>query len=105
MGENGTTAAAPRAVRAASGGTRLKMTESAFSGTMSSFWRSFRRSATGCSSPEGPTIVGPSRVWSRAANFRSNHRAIAVAVSTTVMMSTEYTAPWTSPSFTDPPHP
>jgi hypothetical protein len=65
------------------------MAGSAFSGTMSSFWSSFRRSATGWSRPEGPTIVGPRRVWSRAANFRSNQRAIAVAVRTTVTMSTE----------------
>jgi len=88
VGENGTTAAAPSAASAARNGTRLKIAGSAFWGTMSSFWRSLRRSATGWSSPDGPTSVGPRRVWSRAANFRSNHRAIAVAVRTTVMIST-----------------
>ena len=41
-------------------------------GMTSSLKRNFRPSAMGCSRPNGPTRVGPGRIWTRAINLRSS---------------------------------
>ena len=87
VGEKGTTAATAMAAMAPSGGARLNSPASAFSGTMSSFCSNLSTSATGCSKPKGPTIVGPSRLCMRAAILRSNHKAMAVVLIKILMMT------------------
>jgi len=52
-------------------GANQKIALSASDGMMSSFSRSLSASASGCSSPCGPTRMGPSRTWKSASTLRS----------------------------------
>src|SRR4051812_43266973 len=48
-------------------------------------------SASGCSRPNGPTLVGPQRFWIRADTFRSSHTLYATAVSSTKTTAADLT--------------
>src|SRR5688500_135195 len=60
-GPNGITEKTMNAEATAMYGAKKKIQRSAFSGMKSSLVKSFRPSAIGCSSPHGPTRIGPSR--------------------------------------------
>src|SRR6266404_3925063 len=60
-GPKGTTAMTMNAATTAMYGARKKIQRSAFSGIKSSFTSNFKPSAIGCSRPQGPTRIGPSR--------------------------------------------
>ena len=53
-------------------GARVKTGLSAPSGTVSSFSMSLMTSAMGCSRPNGPQRLGPTRDWNRPSALRSN---------------------------------
>src|SRR5688572_24755535 len=60
-GPNGMTEKTMNAEATAIYGAKKKIQRSAFSGMKSSLVKSLRPSAIGCSSPHGPTRIGPSR--------------------------------------------
>ena len=68
---NGITAKALSAVMVEMQGANQKMALSDSAGMMSSLSSSFKASAMGCSSPCGPTRMGPSRTWKSASTLRS----------------------------------
>ena len=68
---NGTTAQAISAVMKVIMGAMRNSTALALEGTIVSFSTSFRPSAKGCSSPNGPTTLGPRRSWIDAQTLRS----------------------------------
>ena len=67
----GITAAAIMAGTTLSAGASRKRARSTWLGIRSSLKNSLIPSAMGCSSPQGPTRVGPKRTWMRAITFRS----------------------------------
>ena len=67
----GSTANAVSAVKVETHGANQKMALSESAGMMSSLSSSFRASAMGCSSPCGPTRMGPRRTWKSASTLRS----------------------------------
>src|SRR5260370_24088453 len=58
-------------------------------GVRSSLKRNLMPSAAGCSSPNGPTRVGPQRFCMCPTTFRSNHTVYATAVSSTNRVSAD----------------
>ena len=68
---NGITANAVSAVIVEMHGANQKITLSESAGIMSSLSSSFNASAIGCSSPCGPTRIGPRRTWKSASTLRS----------------------------------
>src|SRR5215471_2919783 len=68
---NGRTAKEVSAVNVEMTGAIQKIERSASVGIMSSFSRSLRASAMGCSRPCGPTRMGPRRTWKSASTLRS----------------------------------
>ena len=68
---NGSTAKAVSAVKVEMHGANQKMALSESVGMMSSLSSSFSASAMGCSSPCGPTRIGPRRTWKSARTLRS----------------------------------
>src|SRR5438067_13487574 len=65
---------------------------SASSGTRSSLSSSFTASATHCKKPPGPTRLGPTRLWMRAATRRSAQEKIP-AVMAAKLITMKATAP------------
>src|ERR1043165_8466837 len=70
-GPNGTTENTMNAEATAIYGAKKKIQRSACSGMKSSLVSSLRPSAMGCSSPHGPTRIGPSRACMNAEILRS----------------------------------
>ena len=68
---SGTTAQAESARIAVTSGASRKMPLFAAEGTIGSFKTNLRRSAKGWSRPNGPTTLGPRRIWTAAQIFRS----------------------------------
>src|SRR6185503_1383332 len=83
-GPNGMTEKTMNADATAMYGAKKKIQRSAFSGMKSSLTSSLRPSAIGCSSPHGPTRIGPSRACMNAEIFRSRYVAYATQSATSV---------------------
>ena len=88
-GPKGMTEKARNAGMAETIGARMKTGRSARTGMMSSFNMSLMPSASPCSTPKGPTLLGPSRICMRATTRRSAQIVIRVkTMSETKMNST-----------------
>src|SRR5215467_15400686 len=74
-GPNGITEKTINAEATAIYGAKKKIQRSAFSGMKSSLVTNFNPSAIGCSSPHGPTRIGPRRACMNAEIFRSRYVA------------------------------
>src|ERR1043165_4510097 len=83
-GPNGITENTMKAEATAIYGAKKKIQRSAFSGMKSSLVSSLRPSAIGCSSPHGPTRIGPSLACINAEILRSRYVAYATHSATSV---------------------
>ena len=72
-GPNGITAIESSAIATARKGANRYSGMLTYDGIMSSLVTSLMTSASGCSSPCGPTRYGPGRTWMCAITFRSTH--------------------------------
>ncbi len=70
-GPNGTTAKMTNAGATTRQGARTKAHLTARCGMTSSLTSSLATSAIGCSSPQGPTRLGPTRTWMKPSTLRS----------------------------------
>ncbi len=86
-GANGITAQTMKAVMTVITGAIRKTVLSAPAGTMISFNTNLIMSAKDCRRPNGPTTLGPLRIWTLAQILRSASRRKATATSTPTVIS------------------
>ncbi len=90
---SGTTAQPAKASVAVTSGARMKITLLAPAGMMTSLSRNLKASAKVCSTPKGPTTLGPRRSWTAAHILRSS-RMTAATISSMMNSSTPSTRTW-----------